>query len=460
MRQIILIVILLLSLCGILFIFLEISSLLLLVFVCIIIGICINLFLERQNYLNLHKILTITEYARDGNFDPRVIGIKGEAITVQISNNLNMWLDYLEAFLREIDTAVNCAAKGQFYRKGLAEALTGDFAYNIRSINNVLSSLENNHKESISNNLSKQLTNLSLKNQHDNVLKISNDMNKNIEQMQRVKKIIHSIIGNTQKSKNDIGTIINSFTSLMNYIQINSETTKDLSEESQNIAHVVSLIRGITDKTNLLALNAAIEAAKAGEHGKGFVVVAEEVRQLASHTQKATIEITTAIQAIQQGINNMQDNSYDIVSIAEESHKKILDFSNISQETQQQNEHLFSLFEVFSIYLILSVVKMEHILFKSNVYLGLNTHTKIEEYLEPISKLFVHKDISSELEHYISHEHRAEIIQKLQHHVDNVFKYMDKEINMETVYEIMKEVKEIEQESLKIFDLLNIKEQQ
>ncbi|WP_241148840.1 methyl-accepting chemotaxis protein [Photobacterium sanguinicancri] len=133
----------------------------------------------------------------------------------------------------------------------------------------------------------------------------------------------------SEAAKETLGFTVSSIHQLANEIESSSAVVSNLERDVGNIASILDVIRGIADQTNLLALNAAIEAARAGEQGRGFAVVADEVRSLASKTQSSTGEIQVMIERLQQGANE----AVSAMELSRESGTRTVDQANSANES-------------------------------------------------------------------------------------------------------------------------------
>ena len=191
------------------------------------------------------------------------------------------------------------------------------------------SKLSSNENASISHELS--TTALSVgQNVEESVVQIESATS----QAREIQEEINVAIGDAKESKEDI-IKANSYlenarddiVSLTSKVQVTAETEAELAQNMESLSRdasevktILVVIGDIADQTNLLALNAAIEAARAGEHGRGFAVVADEVRKLAERTQKTLAEINATISVVVQSISDastqMSNNSQEIQDLA------------------------------------------------------------------------------------------------------------------------------------------------
>jgi len=177
-----------------------------------------------------------------------------------------------------------------------------------------------------------------------NITKSMNDMeNKSKELVDISVNIDERIAETNDKTLNgskSLDSTVKLLYKMKESVDISADVINDLSEKSKNIANITTTISSISEQTNLLALNASIEASRAGEHGKGFSVVAEEVRKLAEQSSESTQGISNEIQQIQEQIANAVAVMKDSINYMGLSTSSMDGISNIFAGIEKEIENI------------------------------------------------------------------------------------------------------------------------
>ena len=288
----------------------------------------------------------------------------------QISRLFQSLITIMQDLTTQISTSVHFAAKGEFSACELREqGFEGDFKKAIQSVQSGIDAMREAHEKQELIRFNAQLRKIN--NIGGNVSFIQSEVASLVEDLANVLKSTYSTRTRSEESIVVVETILEKLQTLVTNINDTNTTIDGLQEKSNDITSVVDLIKSIAEQTNLLALNAAIEAARAGEHGRGFAVVADEVRNLAEHTRKATDEIATSITEMRNETSSIVGKSAMMTELANDVSSSVGLFNQTMTDLNTDATEMTTLVGDMENQAFVALAKIDHIIFKSNAYSAL-----------------------------------------------------------------------------------------
>jgi hypothetical protein len=279
-------------------------------------------------------------------------------------------LEQMESCFAKQQSALQAARENRFTEQIDTTGLHGVFRQAVEQGNQSLVILMQNYHKEMRNNLLSRLGQLNAQNLLKNMRTSQRDMLGIVAVTDELAKLSTDNAGAARESSVAIAQVIGAMNHLVEKIEETGQAIAEFNAHREEIARSVSLIATIADQTNLLALNAAIEAARAGEHGRGFAVVADEVRKLAEDSKNASAAISSIMDTLQVDAEKMLVNADEMRGIASESRTTVGDFNTRFANVAESSATALAQIHYVHDITFASLAKIDHFIYKQNGYMA------------------------------------------------------------------------------------------